>query len=126
MLPWNAPDGEPGAALAYICADRWMRNQYGADLRELITDQEVRDALERLQRAQIDVASEQGDQEDDDDAERIHADPPPWIDDESDELDELDELDRGDFLEDEDIELQAGASSADIRLTKTVRLTPRR
>lgn len=27
---------------------------------------------------------------DDDDAERIHADPPPWIDDESDELDEFD------------------------------------
>lgn len=27
----------PGAALGYICADRWMRNQYGADLREMIT-----------------------------------------------------------------------------------------
>jgi len=26
-----------GGALAFICADRWMRNQYGADLRELIT-----------------------------------------------------------------------------------------
>jgi len=24
-------------ALSFICADRWMRNQYGADLRELIT-----------------------------------------------------------------------------------------
>lgn len=29
---------KPGAALAYICADRWMRNQYGAYLRELIAD----------------------------------------------------------------------------------------
>lgn len=28
---------KPGGALGYICADRWMRNQYGADLRELIT-----------------------------------------------------------------------------------------
>ena len=27
----------PGGALAFICADRWMHNQYGADLRELIT-----------------------------------------------------------------------------------------
>ena len=27
----------PGGTLAFICADRWMRNQYGADLRELIT-----------------------------------------------------------------------------------------
>lgn len=26
-----------GGALGFICADRWMRNQYGADLRELIT-----------------------------------------------------------------------------------------
>ena len=29
-------------------------------------------------------------------------------------------------VEDEDIELQAGASSADIKLTKTIRLSPRR
>ncbi len=28
---------KPGGALSYICADRWMRNQYGADLRQLIT-----------------------------------------------------------------------------------------
>jgi hypothetical protein len=28
-----------GGACAFICADRWMRNQYGADLRELITSQ---------------------------------------------------------------------------------------
>jgi hypothetical protein len=28
---------QPGGALAFICADRWMRNQYGADLRDLIT-----------------------------------------------------------------------------------------
>jgi adenine-specific DNA-methyltransferase len=27
----------PGGALAFICADRWMHNQYGAGLRELIT-----------------------------------------------------------------------------------------
>ncbi|MGH9271750.1 MAG: HsdM family class I SAM-dependent methyltransferase [Ilumatobacteraceae bacterium] len=27
----------PGGTLAFICADRWMHNQYGADLRELIT-----------------------------------------------------------------------------------------
>lgn len=26
-----------GGKLSFICADRWMRNQYGADLRELIT-----------------------------------------------------------------------------------------
>jgi adenine-specific DNA-methyltransferase len=26
-----------GGTCAFICADRWMRNQYGADLRELIT-----------------------------------------------------------------------------------------
>lgn len=26
-----------GGALSYICADRWMRNQYGANLRELIS-----------------------------------------------------------------------------------------
>lgn len=27
----------PGGVLGFICADRWMRNKYGADLRELIT-----------------------------------------------------------------------------------------
>ena len=26
-----------GGACAFICADRWMRNQYGAELRELVT-----------------------------------------------------------------------------------------
>ena len=26
-----------GGACAYICADRWMRNQYGAELREMVT-----------------------------------------------------------------------------------------
>jgi methylase of polypeptide subunit release factors len=30
---------KPGGALSFICADRWMRNQYGADLRELITSE---------------------------------------------------------------------------------------
>jgi len=28
---------KPGGACAFICADRWMRNQYGAELRRLIT-----------------------------------------------------------------------------------------
>lgn len=28
---------KPSGALSFICADRWMRNQYGADLRELIS-----------------------------------------------------------------------------------------
>jgi hypothetical protein len=28
----------PEGTLGFICADRWMRNQYGADLRELIAD----------------------------------------------------------------------------------------
>lgn len=29
---------KPGGALSFICADRWMRNQYGAHLRELVAD----------------------------------------------------------------------------------------
>lgn len=29
---------KPGGRLGFICADRWMRNQYGARLRELISD----------------------------------------------------------------------------------------
>ncbi|MEX2660106.1 MAG: Eco57I restriction-modification methylase domain-containing protein, partial [Acidimicrobiales bacterium] len=29
---------ELGGALGFICADRWMRNQYGADLRALVAD----------------------------------------------------------------------------------------
>lgn len=28
---------KPGGVLGYICADRWMRNQYGADLRALVS-----------------------------------------------------------------------------------------
>jgi hypothetical protein len=28
----------PAGALGFICADRWMRNQYGADLRALVAD----------------------------------------------------------------------------------------
>lgn len=28
---------KPGGVCAYICADRWMRNQYGAELRRLVT-----------------------------------------------------------------------------------------
>lgn len=35
------PDGK----LGFICADRWMRNQYGADLRELITQAHAVDAV---------------------------------------------------------------------------------
>ena len=27
---------KPGGKVGFICADRWMRNQYGADLRELV------------------------------------------------------------------------------------------
>ncbi len=27
----------PGGKIAFICADRWMRNQYGAELRKLVT-----------------------------------------------------------------------------------------
>lgn len=29
---------KPGGALGFICADRWMRNQYGADLRQFVTE----------------------------------------------------------------------------------------
>ncbi|MDE0805830.1 MAG: Eco57I restriction-modification methylase domain-containing protein [Acidimicrobiales bacterium] len=29
---------KPGGSLGFICADRWMRNQYGADLREFVTE----------------------------------------------------------------------------------------
>jgi hypothetical protein len=35
----------PGGALSFICADRWMRNQYGADLRELITSEYAVDTV---------------------------------------------------------------------------------
>lgn len=34
-----------GGALSFICADRWMRNQYGADLRELVTAEYSVDAV---------------------------------------------------------------------------------
>jgi adenine-specific DNA-methyltransferase len=34
-----------GGALSFICADRWMRNQYGADLRELVTSEFAVDAV---------------------------------------------------------------------------------
>jgi len=36
---------KPGGALAFICADRWMHNQYGADLRELITSAHAVDTV---------------------------------------------------------------------------------
>ena len=32
---------------AFICADRWMRNQYGAELRELITSAFAVDVVHR-------------------------------------------------------------------------------
>jgi adenine-specific DNA-methyltransferase len=34
-----------GGALSFICADRWMRNQYGADLRELVSRDFAVDAV---------------------------------------------------------------------------------
>ncbi len=34
-----------GGGLSFICADRWMRNQYGADLRELITSEYAVDTV---------------------------------------------------------------------------------
>ncbi len=34
-----------GGALSFICADRWMRNQYGADLRELVSANYAVDAV---------------------------------------------------------------------------------
>jgi hypothetical protein len=36
---------KPGCSLAFICADRWMRNQYGSDLRALITASHAVDAV---------------------------------------------------------------------------------
>ena len=36
---------KPGGALSFICADRWMRNQYGADLREMITSEYAVDTV---------------------------------------------------------------------------------
>lgn len=36
---------KPGGALSFICADRWMRNQYGADLREFVTANYAVDAV---------------------------------------------------------------------------------
>lgn len=35
----------PGGALGFICADRWMRNQYGADLRELVSERYAVDTV---------------------------------------------------------------------------------
>jgi hypothetical protein len=36
---------KPQGTLGFICADRWMRNQYGADLRELVGDVYAVDAV---------------------------------------------------------------------------------
>lgn len=36
---------KPGGALSFICADRWMRNQYGADLREFVSTNYAVDAV---------------------------------------------------------------------------------
>jgi hypothetical protein len=35
----------PDGSLAFICADRWMRNQYGADLRELVSARHAVDTV---------------------------------------------------------------------------------
>ncbi|MCY4136009.1 MAG: N-6 DNA methylase [bacterium] len=35
----------PGGRLAYICADRWMRNQYGAHLRKLVSSRYAVDSV---------------------------------------------------------------------------------
>lgn len=35
----------PGGVLGFICADRWMRNQYGADLRELVSERYAVDTV---------------------------------------------------------------------------------
>ena len=35
----------PGGTCGFICADRWMRNQYGAELRELVTSGFAVDAV---------------------------------------------------------------------------------
>ncbi len=40
-----------GGACAFICADRWMRNQYGADLRELITSAFAMDVIIEMHHA---------------------------------------------------------------------------
>lgn len=36
---------KPDAQLAYICADRWMRNQYGGALRKVISDRYAMDSI---------------------------------------------------------------------------------
>jgi len=36
---------KPGGALGFICADRWMHNQYGADLRALVSGSYAVDAV---------------------------------------------------------------------------------
>ncbi len=36
---------KPAGRLAYICADRWMRNQYGGALRKLIADRYAMDSI---------------------------------------------------------------------------------
>jgi adenine-specific DNA-methyltransferase len=40
-----------GGACAFICADRWMRNQYGAELRELITSEFAVDVVIEMHNA---------------------------------------------------------------------------
>lgn len=40
-----------GGACAFICADRWMRNQYGAELRELITSSFAMDVILEMHNA---------------------------------------------------------------------------
>ena len=40
-----------GGTCAFICADRWMRNQYGADLRELVTSKFSLDVVVEMHEA---------------------------------------------------------------------------
>jgi adenine-specific DNA-methyltransferase len=40
-----------GGTCAFICADRWMRNQYGAELRELITSKFAVDVILEMHKA---------------------------------------------------------------------------
>lgn len=42
---------KPGGVCAFVCADRWMRNQYGAELRRLVTSGFAVEAVIEMHRA---------------------------------------------------------------------------
>ena len=42
---------KPDGVCAFICADRWMRNQYGADLRKLVTAEYSMDVIVEMHNA---------------------------------------------------------------------------